>query len=356
MSKKIFIVVTLLLILFAGVYYLVLKRPTSRPSDVRVPIHLQNSTALSGCLKDNEYADYTVDRRYVKNAKIPTVPVTVFIRDRLSNESKNSFEIGDLLPLLRVERCGVYVTREFNKGLPNVRDELWRYDYTGKGAEILTLASFKDKSIEGTYYESAFRVDPQEKYVVLVRGYTGQSDYALVIKDLSNLKDLFVLTLYDLEKLAPDMALGSFSTGLNLGDFEIKAWTDDYRYLWGTLFDGARDTAYYRIDMSSWKTEVFPSPVDLPTGAEHVESPIGYLVYADFPTFFGIDVIAQQEQEKFRQDKKLKHLYLYNLRTKEKTLLAAISDPGQHFNPKWFSDTELQYTLPSGEVKTYTIK
>ena len=48
-------------------------------------------------------------------------------------------------------------------------------------------------------------------------------------------------------------------------------------------------------------------------------------------------------------------LDLHNLFTKERVLLETVSDPGWFYKPQWISDTELQYTMPSGEVKIYKL-
>ncbi len=48
-------------------------------------------------------------------------------------------------------------------------------------------------------------------------------------------------------------------------------------------------------------------------------------------------------------------LVLYNLFTEQRTLLETVDDPGWFYKPKWISDDELEYRMPSGDVKTYTL-
>lgn len=298
------------------------------------------------CLANDEIVDYTIDEKYAKEIKIPAVPTTIYIKDKSSDTVRYSFVIDNFLPMIRVQKCGVYVVKKFSENDYTYNDELWRYDYNGIGTKIFTLASFKDKKLNGISYGTAFTIDPQEKYISLERSYLGQPDYALVIKDAKTLADVFVLTLDNVKKINPNIQNGIFGLG---------NWAPDSKYLWGTLFDGALDTAYIWVKTGSWKVEVFSPSPDLPSGAERIINFSGYVAYADFPTFFGIDIIAKQEQEKFKEEGRQKHLYLYNLRTKEKKLITNTADPTWRFNIKWLSDTELQYEMPNGEKKVYTI-
>jgi hypothetical protein len=305
----------------------------------------------TGCLGENEIAIYENDKSDFVG-KIITI-----VKNKQNNKIVSSFSIDDVM--LRnyhpaeVHKCGIYVLKSFNddyklsKALPGFSKELWFYDYEERGKKIIPLAGENELGDPEVYYSYDFRVSPNEKYVFLIKSYLGKEDYALVIKDLNTLKDLLVLNLKDILEKHPDVMPGSIGLGI---------FTPDGRYFWGDIYDGARETAYYRIEMGTWKTEVLPLPKDIPAGVERAWSFSGYVAYADFPTFFGIDIVAQQEQEKFKEEDREKHLYLYNLRTKEKKLLASTPNPEQRFNIKWISDTELQYQLPNGEIKIYEIK
>ena len=326
---------SLILFIGEGIYFYITKN-----NKVSLTTH-------DPCLSDNEIVEYTINEKYSKELKIPTVPTTIYIKNRSSGINIYSFSIDNFLPMIRVQKCGVYVVKKFSENDYTYNDELWRYDYNGIGTKIFTLASFKDKKLNGISYGTAFTIDPQEKYISLERSYLGQPDYALVIKDAKTLIDIFVLTLEDIKKNNPNVEAGI----VGLGD-----WTPDSEYLWGTLFDGALDTAYIWVKTGNWKVEVFSPPPDLPSGAERIINFSGYIAYADFPTFFGIDIIAKQEQEKFIKEDRIKHLYLYNLRTKEKKLLATTTAPEKRFNIKWLSDTELQYERPDGEKRVYKIE
>jgi len=288
------------------------------------------------CLLDNEVVEYRIEKR-----KDAPSSADVFIKEKDTNKQIFKFRISNIVPdhyySYEAHRCGIYMVREFNydykreKPLPGFKMEVWRYSYDGVGKKIVE--------------ENDFRIDPTESYIVLIKSYLGKPDYALVIKDLKTQEDVFVLKYSDL--------INKYSAPQ--GYLRLGRWTDDGKYLWGTLFIGAFDTAYYRIEAGNWQAKVFSPPPDMPSGAERTTSFAGYIAYADFPTFFGIDIIAKQEQERFKQEEKEKHLYVYNLFTKEKELLATVADPAWNFKPNWLSDTELQYELPTGEKKIYRI-
>ncbi|MCK4354910.1 hypothetical protein KAW43_00970 [Candidatus Parcubacteria bacterium] len=246
-----------------------------------------------------------------------------------------------------MHKCGVYAIRTFNydyqKKIPleNYRRELWRYNYNGKGKAL--IASYAKWSFENILGD--FRVDPTENYVVLERGYLGSPDYALVIKVLETKEDVFVLTLDEILEKHSDIEPGSFGLGI---------WTPDGKYLWGDIYVGAYETAYYRVEMGTWKTDILSMPSDLPSGAERAWNFKGWLAYVDMTSFTGFGGVVEQMEEEARQRGEMKNLWIYNLFTKEKIKIAS-SDPSWRFKPKWLSDTELEYELPSGERKIYEI-
>ena len=347
MSPKIIspVVATILTAILIGIAYLYFFYPGNSKSGERELINKSAKYTHNPCLSDNEYADYSIDEKYAKEIKIPTVPVTIFVKDKLSNEVKSSFVIENLIPLVRMYKCGIYMVREFNKRVPDSRSELWKYNYSGKGTMVLTLALFRDKKPIGALYGTSLAIDPQEKYIVLERGYLGSQDYAAVIKELRTLMDVFVLTLEDVKKMNPAVEPGIIGLG---------KWSDDSKFVWGTIFNGPVDTAYLRVDIGSWKTDVFLPPPNL--SGEQALNTDGYIAYTDFTTFYGIDSIAEEAFTEFRKEGRQKHLYLYNFFIKENKLIAAVSDPEWYFKPRWLSNSVLQYMLPPGATSTYTIQ
>jgi hypothetical protein len=311
------------------------------------------SSTVATCLSDNEYANYPLNPKYDSAIKAPKTPLVVIsIRDNSTQQEKFKFQIDNVSDnghAIELHRCAVYVIREFNydpnKSLqaPGYREELWRYGYDGKGDSLILLAEKLKEFI--SYFSPDFGVDPSESYVFLEQGSLGQSNYALVVKDLKTLRDVFVLSLVDILKK---------DSSVQPGDFAIGFFTSDGKYNWGELYDGAYDTAYYRIELGTWKVEVFPPPPNLPTGAERDFNPSGWLAYVDMTSFTGSSDMTQLIEDQARKAGELKNLWIYNLITKQDIKIAS-ADPAQRFKPKWLSDTALQYTLSSGATTTYII-
>jgi hypothetical protein len=278
---------------------------------------------------------------------MPTVPVVVSIKNSISDEIRYSFTINNFVQSsLAVHKCGIYVLRDFDRESPNYREELWKYDYNGKGNNLFLLFAFLNNQPQGILY-NGFIISLDEKYLVLEKSYLGKDDYALVIKDLETNEDLFVFKLKDILAQNKEILPGSISLG---------GWTKDGKYLRGDIFDGALDTAYYQIEAGIWKAEIYPTPPDMLAGVERAMNYSNWnLAYVDIPTFTGVQGVYEQIIEKAKKEGKQKNLYLYNLKTKEKIKIIS-TDLEKRFNLKWFSDTELQYELPNGEKKIYIVK
>jgi len=341
MKKGVYIVVIIITIIlgFSGYYFFYLENKSEE-------------TSHGPCLLDDEFAEYPIDEKYAEEIKYPKLPLVINIRDEKTQNIKSSFQIDNTSKAahaLETYKCSIYVIRVFNfddeKGapLPNYRTELWRFHYDGSGEKLIDL--FKKEGVPDNYGQD-FRIDPTETYLVLERSYLGNPNYAFVIKDLNTKEDVFVLTLDEILEQYPDVQPGSFGLGI---------FTPDNKYYWGDIYIGAYETAYYRIEMGTWKTDILPMPPDLPSGAERAWNFKGWLAYADIISFTGLEGVTEQIEEEAREEGKMKNLWIYNLFTKEKTKLAS-ADPSWRFKPKWLSDTELEYYLPSGERKVYNIE
>lgn len=339
--KKTIILVILLLISFllAGgtIYFYSVKVFPIKKQTEEQPEKLTHGP----CLTDDEFADYPIDEKYDKEVKLPKLPLIINVRDKNTNRIKFSFQIENVIESYHppeLYKCGIYLVREFNfdykkgKPLPNFRMEVWRYRYDSTGEKLAE--------------ENDFRIDPNENYLVLERSYLGKDDYALVIKDLKTREDVFVLTLDEILKKYPNISPGSFDLGV---------FTPDNKYLWGNIFEGSYDIAYFRIELGTWKTDILPSPPDLPSGAEREFNFKGYFAYVDITSFTGFEGVTEQIEEEAIKADTLKNLWIYNLFTKEKIKVASV-DPGRRFNIQWISDTELEYELSSGEKKIYSIE
>lgn len=183
--KKFFIVIPIIIFLLlasADVYFYFFRK--------NLQSSLESQTSHPPCLSDNETVDYTINWRQ------DVTPVDIIIKDKKSGNEISRFSINSILPVyypVQPRKCGVYVLRvfnynpEINKQAPGYRDEIWKYDYSGKGEPLLLLSEKPKEFI--SYYSLVFQVDPREIYIALVRGYLEREDYALVIKDLNRVSE-----------------------------------------------------------------------------------------------------------------------------------------------------------------------
>lgn len=344
--KKSFLIVIVVIFLFLtsiGVYFYLFKKPSQISSEN------QQKITHSPCLKENEVADYKIKRGEGRKGIIE-----ISIIDKDTNSKMDLFRIDtpsyNHYHPIELHKCNVYVIRapiydyENDKLPPGSAMELWQYSYDGKGKKILILAKKDASGIFQGDYSYDFRIDPKEIYIALERGYSGRDDYALVIRDFNVQIDSFVLLRQVLFEKYPEL----------LGSFGLEAWTKDGNYFWADLSIAANEIAFLRILRDIWELDALPVPAGT-LGGTAFNPEYGYITYDTGPGWIGIDVIAEQVYDEWRKAGKIIDFYLYNLFTKEKTLLATIDDPSWLFKPNWFSDTELEYELPTGEKKIYKI-
>lgn len=299
----------------------------------------------NGCLSDNEESSYEIKRKGLAD------DVAVYVKDKKTNIQKNSFVINDIFDggiTVEKKNCGVYVMRMFNynpnttKQPPGYRDELWKYDYKNRGKKIVLLA--EKTPISGYFrdpYSPDFRIDPTEKYVALVHRYD-----TIFIKNLKTLKDDVVLPVSELIADYPNLA------GYQI-DFE--GWTNDGKYYWGGISDTAYRLALFRIDIKTKKWELFPLP-DGAMGGDMLNRERGLITYHIGAPWTADADFDQMYRNQWKKEGKKVPFYVYNVFTKEKTLLTEIDDPTWYFQPKWISDTELEYILPGEVKKVYKIE
>jgi hypothetical protein len=304
------------------------------------------------CLTDDEYIDYPLDPKADPIIKMPKVPLEIIVKNRNSGKTNFSFQIENFLAHpLEPRRCSIYVIRQFNFDyksftvLPGFSTELWKYDYAGRGEKILVFSK-ENPNIKGgadVYFSYYFRLDPSETYLNLVRGYLGSPDYAIVVKNLGKLNDVFVLTLDDLVN----------KYGAHRGEIGTRTWINENRFV-GFITEGPTVYDAIFVDKSGWKVSVFPTPED--AIAVNAWSPdYSWAVYNNGPGWIGVEEVAQQIYAEWRKEGRKKSLFAYNFFMKQKITLATVDNPGWDFKPKWTSGTILQYTLPSGATTTYTI-
>ncbi len=315
---------------------------------------------LIGCLDEKKEVSYKIEEK-----ESPLADVIVFVNDKFTGKELSSFKIENIRKNyhpIELHQCGVYVIKMFNydpkktKQDPGYKTELWKYDYSNKGKPVVLFHEKIDENGIKTYksyYGTDFRVNPSEKYVALEKwtltefdrgGFVDGKDLSMAIKNLETKEDVFVLPANEIQKKNPNLA----------GGFDMREWTKDGRYFWGDIFDGADTLAFFRIEADTWKWEIFEAPAGT-MGGTAFNSEYGYITYDDGPPWTGDVEFDEINKEKWLKESKKVHFYLYNLFTKKQILLATVDDPLWSFKPKWLSDTELQYELPSGEKKIYKI-
>ncbi len=310
----------------------------------------QASTTKWRCLKKNEIAE-----SQIKDDGIVGAEAIIIVKNKDTHEILKEFKINNILHIYqptKIRKCGIYVSKLINydvnkiKQKPNSRGELWKYDYNGNSQKILTLDEKDENGKYISYYSSDFRVSPDEKYISLIHGYMYGDDFSLIIKDLNTKKDAFVLYYND---LAPK--INSQLPGI----FNFRDWTKDSRYFWFAITAGANLFAYARIDTKDWSYTVYDVP-DGQMGGEKLNLETGWVTHHTDLVWVGIyDIVEEIKKERREQGIGTK-LYIYNLFTKEKKLVYETNEPLWFSKPKWLSDIELEYTLPSGEKKVYIIK
>lgn len=300
------------------------------------------------CLDENKKISYMTEDK-----EVILVDLTIFINDKLTGKELSSFKIDNVyrtVPRVELHKCGVYVIRFFNYNSQKTKQdigfkaEIWKYQYNGEGYPFFLLSEKKESGLANGDYSYAFRIDPNEKYIVLEKGYLGENDYSLIIKDLKTEDDIFSLSMKEIVSQYPNI----------VGNFNMREWNKDGKYFWGDIFVGAYVNGFFRIDTLNWKTDVFEAPEGVGGGdALNIEK--GLVTRHPGYVWTGLDILTEEIKKEWREQGKKSTLYLYNLFTKEQKLLEITDEPVWFFKPKWISDAELEYELPSGEKKIYKI-
>ena len=250
---------------------------------------------------------------------------------------------------VELHKCHFYLIREFNykfstKQDPGYASELWQYNYKGVGEKLLQFTNVGDSGKKNFYFTRDFRVDPSEKFIVLEIGYGGDESNLIVIKSLKSLSNPFTISLAEIERINPKV----------IGNFGFGEWSKNGRYFWGEVFQAAYTIGFIRVDTKNWSYEVFAAPENT-MGGDKLNPNNGYITYSPQSFWSGVAEVDEEERERRRVEGVRSQMFVHNLLTGKDTLVVEDEDPLWFFRPKWLSDTELQYTLPSGETKTFTI-
>ena len=327
-SNRIFITVIFLAVVIGGFY-------------------LFTNTRQEECLNDDLSATFKVSRpsRALKQ-------VTVTTKDASGNT--NTFKLNDIsrnYHPLEVHNCHFYLIREFNYKFgtrqdPGYRSELWKYDYDGNGKNILTFEEVPPEGKTIFYFTRDFRVDPNEKYLALRRGYLGSDDFAIVIKNSVSLKDSSITEYENIESKNPEV----------LGDIGLQGWSKNSDYFWVDLYNGAQVSGFVRVDVKNKSFEVFKAPT-ITMGGDKLNPDTGWVTYNPNAHWSGVVEIDEMERKERLAKGMTSDLHLYNLPTGKDILVESISeDPLWWGQPQWASETVLEYIMPDGQIKQYNIE
>lgn len=312
------------------------------------------------CLKDGERAVYEV----VKKGSPATVQVSVFDDEGSTMTWRREIEIpdSDVFVPLKLGRCAFYVEQAINYDY----DKQWfpagyerrlnRYDFFSNASAHQIVLEEENKTGKSNDFQVffarlAFAVSPSEHYISLVHSYLEKPDYALVIRNLQTGKDEYVLTLADLLKQHPTAA----------GSFDVGEWytrPDGTEVLLGNLYQDRYKPAFYLLEAGTWKMHVWPTPQDFSGYSEFAIAKYSpHFAYTDFDVFGGIDTLEDQifADKVARGD--MVHLKVANLETGKTDVIAEVPLVRHYrFNLTWLSETQLQYTMPDGTTRTYTVQ
>ena len=307
------------------------------------------------CLGEDEEAGfYNGLNKFVQKGMPKEYPLKVIVREK-NKAIKNEILIGNILKnqyAIEIYKCGIYALRGFNfdekkyKPLPGFSRGLWKYDYSGLGNEIISLARENSSGEIESDYSYSFRIDPLEHYIVLEKGYMGKENYALIIKDLETKEDVFTLLHSELPK--KDLKL--------LGIFDFREWTKDGKYFWGAISAAAVVPGFFRIDTKTWQYKLFADLPEWIGGGDQLNVETGWVTYHTDMVWTGVHDMTEAIKQERREQRIGTTLYIYNLFTKEKRFIYKTEEPIWFTKPIWLSDTELEYELPSGEKKVYRVK
>lgn len=351
MRKKIVLVI-LGIVILAGAGFGIYKYKKSKILNNNGQI-TDNNSHPSSCLTDNEYADYLLDEKAIPELSLPKEKNTIdlSVRNKINGRELLRFQINNILYSYHpaeIHKCGIYIIKEFNfdekqtKPLLGFKVELWKHSYNNEGEKLLVLAGENESGKPTVYYGYDFRVSPNEKYVVLERGYQGKDDYAIVIKNIETKEDVFVLQAKDVLKKYPEMQ----------GDFGMNEWTKDGKYYWGNIFDGANVGAFVRVEAETWKYEILPVLPDT-LGGDALNAEKGLITVHPGNIWYGFEDMTQEEIARRRAKGIGTELYIYDLFAKTKQFVASTTEPLWYFAPKWISTNELEYKMPSGEKRVW---
>ena len=214
-------------------------------------------------------------------------------------------------------RGSIYVIRRmypFSELPDQWRDELWKYTSMKKGDMIYSSQGMD------------FRVSPRARDIALV------SDtilYFIDASDGSKITHFYPSTLSNEHRK----------------DLQIQpiAWTAGGTFFWGYLYRTINILTFFRVIAETWEVDSYEVDSLEINSSDYAFNPANsMLVYSDFPAIFDIDTYQHVRRSKIRI-----HLYLYDLKSGESTLLATTHS--KDFKPRWLSSRTIEVNNPEGD-------
>ncbi len=208
-------------------------------------------------------------------------------------------------------------------------DELWRYTIDGFGERV-----FYNRGLYSDNKGIDFRVSPNENSIVI---RTGTLDDKLVFIDYyGNLvKD------YDISELK----VNDSESLINLLD-----WSFDSNFFGGEITMTSIVYSFFRVNIENFEVDKYDlANIDL-SSEYNLNASKEMLVYSDYPIMFDVD-----EYDSFINSDRTVNLYLHDLKTDEKILIA--SSITKEFNPIWTNINTFEYNNPDGDDRIiYEVK
>jgi hypothetical protein len=211
---------------------------------------------------------------------------------------------------------------------------LWQYDTGGRGEVLLPVLSLDELQQEN--YDPRYLIDSTGNYLALNRFEGGSK--ALVIWSISPFKIL---------KEVPHAVI------FDGVEPWIQTWSANS--LWLTRDEGALIFEFAKINLTTNEISHFPLP-DGSMGGDAFNFETGWITYNPYSFWSGETISTKEEQLKRLKEGNVSELHVYNLFTMEDRLIESTKeDPLWYFKPRWISDNELQYVLPNGDQKIYSV-
>ncbi len=301
---------------------------------------LPSTTDDAGCLANNEIASYTTTNN--RNKRIADVG-TVVVANKEDGTQIFSFSINDVDAShyhgYELHNCGIYVIRQFNydylhgSAMPGYRQELWKFGYNGISMKLTEVYDF--------------RVSPNESTLSFSPFLTTSTDSSVILENLKTKQTVFTILPSEVAQQNPNIIA-------DIG-FYPGGWSDDSKYFWFNFSQAADVLGFVRFNTSDDSYQAFTAPTTT-MGGDAFNPNTGMTTYeTNVAPWTGSSEIDQQYRNQAAQSGQVSSFYVYDLLTKQNYLVATTTDPTYYFQPKWLSDSVLQYTLQSGATSTYAV-